>query len=71
MKRTIHYALTFLFGAIAFGVGAQDIPHHDYDHDTLHVDEITISANREQTLRREAPALVTITTASAFRASTP
>ena len=60
MKRHIYYALTFLFGAIAFGAGAQDLPHHD--HDTLHVDEITISANREQTLRREAPALINIVT---------
>ena len=60
MKRHIYYALTFLFGAIAFGAGAQDLPHHD--HDTLHVNEITISANREQTLRREAPALINIVT---------
>ena len=60
MKRHIYYALTFLFGAIAFGAGAQDLPHHD--HDTLHVDEITISANREQTLRRESPALINIVT---------
>ena len=60
MKRHIYYALTFLFGAMAFGAGAQDLPHHD--HDTIHVDEITISANREQTLRREAPALINIVT---------
>ena len=62
MKKHLRNALTLLFGAIALGAGAQDMPHHDHEHDTLHVDEITISANREQTLRREAPALVTITT---------
>ena len=62
MNKHFRSALTVLFGAIAFGAGAQDMPHHDHEHDTLHVDEITISANREQTLRREAPALVTITT---------
>ena len=58
MNRHFRYALTVLFGAIAFGAEAQEMPHHD----TLHVDEVTISANREQTVRREAPALVTITT---------
>lgn len=58
MNRHFRYALTVLFGAIAFGAEAQEMPHHD----TLQVDEVTISANREQTVRREAPALVTITT---------
>ncbi len=60
MKRHLYCALTVLFGAMAFGAGAQDLPHHD--HDTIHVDEITISSNREQTLRREAPALINIVT---------
>ena len=62
MKRRINCALTVLFWALAFGAGAQDLPHHDHEHDTLHVDEITISSNREQTLRREAPALIDIVT---------
>jgi len=62
MKRRIQYALTFLFGALAFGAGAQDFPHHDHEHDTLHVNEITISSNREQTLRQNAPALIDIAT---------
>jgi outer membrane receptor for ferrienterochelin and colicins len=62
MNRHFRSALTVLFGAIAFGAGAQDMPHHEHEHDTLHVNEITISSNREQTLRREAPALVTIAT---------
>lgn len=53
-------ALTLLFGAIAFSAGAQDIPHQN--HDTIHVEEITISSNREQTLRREAPALIDLAT---------
>ena len=60
MKRHLYCALTFLFGAMALGAEAQDFPHHN--HDTIHVDEITISSNREQTLRREAPALITIVT---------
>ena len=62
MKRRINCALTVLFGVLAFGAGAQDLPHHDHEHDTLHVDEITISSNREQTLRRQAPALIDIAT---------
>ncbi|MBR3550622.1 MAG: TonB-dependent receptor plug domain-containing protein, partial [Bacteroidales bacterium] len=64
MKRRINCALTLLFGVLAFGAGAQDLPHHEHDHehDTLHVDEITISSNREQTLRRQAPSLIDIVT---------
>ena len=69
MKRRINYALTVLFGALALGAGGQDMPHHDHEHDTLHVDEITISANREQTLRREAPALIDIATPSTMAAT--
>jgi len=57
-----------MFGALAFGAGAQDFPHHDHEHDTLHVDEITISSNREQTLRRQAPSLVDIATPKTMKA---
>ena len=60
MKKTIYRALTVVFGVLSMGARAQDFPYHH--HDTLHVDEIIISSNREQTLRREAAALVSITT---------
>lgn len=58
MKNNIVYALTFMLWAVSFLAGAQEVQKKD----TVHLDEIIISSNKEQTIRREAPALVTVTT---------
>lgn len=61
MKKIIRHLLSIVLWISALCVRAQEIPHSQ-NHDTIHIEEITISSNRERTLRRQAPSLVDIAT---------
>ena len=58
----LKYILTFVVWICVLGMTAQELDLKD----TVHVDEVVISSNREQTLRHEAPTLVEVLSVKAM-----